>query len=218
MRNKLATYALAAAVGLTGVAGAALIAPAISYAATGDSSALESRVTSIKNALTGLVSDGTLTQEQADKVASTLAESRPEGLGHHGRGPGGGGRGVHLEALTSLGITPEEVRAAAEADKTLAELAKEQGVSNDKLVAALVAAEKTRLAEAVTDGRLTQAEADQKAAGLQARITDRLDELIGHKGGHHGRHEGSDTDDDGDDGQAPPSTTPTEEPTDSPDA
>lgn len=185
MRTKLATYALAGALGLTGVAGAALVAPAVSYAATGDSTALESRVTSIKEALTGLVSDGTITQAQADRVASTLAEARPEGLGHHGRG---GGRGIHLEALADLGITAEEVRAAAEAGTTLAQLAEEQGVAEDEVVAALVAAGKEHLADAVADGRLTQAEADEKAADLQTRVTARLDEPIRRKGrhGHHG--------------------------------
>ena len=185
MRTKLATYALAGALGLTGVAGAALVAPAVSYAATGDSTALESRVTSIKEALTGLVSDGTITQAQADRVASTLAQARPEGLGHHGRG---GGRGIHLEALDALGITAEEVRAAAEAGTTLAQLAQEQGVTQEKVVAALVAAGKEHLADAVADGRLTQAEADEKGADLQARVTERLDEPIRMTGrhGHHG--------------------------------
>ena len=185
MRKKLATCALAGALGLTGVAGAALVAPAVSYAATGDSTALQSRVTSIKEALAGLVSNGTLTQQQADQVASTLAESRPEGLRHHGRG---GGRGVRLEALSSLGITAEEVRAAAEAGKTLAQLAEEQGVSEERVVSTLVTAGEEHLAEAVADGRLTQAEADEKKADLEARTTERLDDPIRHKRGHHGRH------------------------------
>ena len=44
MRTKLATFALAGALGVTGVAGAALVAPAVSYAATGDSTALDARV------------------------------------------------------------------------------------------------------------------------------------------------------------------------------
>ena len=66
MRKKLATYALAGALGCTGVAGAALLAPAVSYAATGNSTALSARVSSITQALSGLVSDGSITQAQAD--------------------------------------------------------------------------------------------------------------------------------------------------------
>ena len=56
----------------------------------------------------------------------------------------------------------------------------------DALVDALVAAEKERLAAAVTDGRLTQAEADERAADLEARITEWLDKLCG-PGGRGGR-------------------------------
>ena len=57
-----------------------------------------------------------------------------------------------------------------------------------------MAAEKARLAEAVTDGRLTQAEADEKAANAETRITDSLDDPIGR--GHHGGPRGGDADDD----------------------
>ena len=57
MRTKLATVALAGALGLTGVAGAALLVPAVSYAATGNGTALAERVTSLKEALAGLVTD-----------------------------------------------------------------------------------------------------------------------------------------------------------------
>lgn len=50
------------------------------------------------------------------------------------------------------------------------------------LVDALVAAAQTGLAEAVTDGRLTQAEADARAADLEARVADSMNELCGSGG------------------------------------
>ena len=147
MASKLSTYALAGAIGLTGVAGAALVVPAVSYAATGDST--------------------------------------PPCGGH---GHGHGSRGMHLAALEDLGITAEEVRTAAEAGSTLAELAQEQGVERQALIDALVAAHQERLDAAVADGRLTQAEVDEKAADLQAHVTEMVDEEIPAKGGrgHHG--------------------------------
>lgn len=153
MRSKLATYALAGAIGLTGVAGAALVVPAASYAATGDS-------------------------------------TEPCGVGGHG--PGHVGRGMHLAALEELGITAEEVRAAAQAGSSLAELAEEQGVERQALIDALVASHQERLDAAVADGRLTQAEADEKSGELEAHVTDRVDESIGVRGGrvHHGPHGG----------------------------
>ena len=199
MRTRLSTFALAGTLGLSGLAGAALIAPAVSYAATGDSTAL----TSLKSALTGLVSDGSITQAQADEVATVLAEARPEGLGHGGPG-GHGGRGGRLDlaaAAEALGMTEDELRTQTAAGKTLADVADAEGVDQADLVKALVAAEEERLAAAVTDGRLTQAQADERAEGLEARITDKLDELCGPGRG-------------GPRGDAPaPSQTPSEAPT-----
>ena len=192
MRSKLATVALAGALGITGVVGAALVAPALSYAATGDSSALDDRVTSLKDALTGLVSDGTLTQSQADEVARTLAERGPLG----GRGGSGGGRGgfggggeTAAAAAEALGLTQDELRTAAQEGMTLAELAEREGVATSAVVDAVVAAAKAHLAEEVTEGDLTQAEADAKAAELETRITESVDEPL-RLGGGHGGHRG----------------------------
>jgi len=207
MRSKLATYALAGTLGLTGVAGAALVAPAVSYAATGDSTALDSRVTSLKEALAGLVSDGSITQAQADEVATTIAEARPEGLG---RGGHGGGGGIDMAAAAAaLGISEDELQTQTQAGQTLADIAEAEGVEQADLVDALVAAAKTRLAEAVTAGRLTQAEADSRAADLETRITDSLDELCG-PGGRGGRGPAGDgaTEDGATEDDATPSTAP----------
>lgn len=180
MRTKLATYALAGALGLTS---AALVVPAVSYAATG--SATEG-MRSIKTVLSGLVSDGTLTQAQADKVATVIAEARPARPGPGGHGRHGGGHRLDLApAATALGLSEAELRTQLQAGRTLADIADEQDVPQADLVAALVKAGKARLAQAVNDGRLTQAEADDKAAGLEARITERLDEPL-RRGGHHG--------------------------------
>ena len=191
MRTKLATYALAGTLGLVGVVGGALVAPAVSYAATGDSTALDARLTSLKEALTGLVSDGSITQAQADEVATTLAEARVgDGHGPHG------GRVDLAAAAEALGITEDALRTAAEEGTTLAELAEQEGVSTDTLVDALVEARQTSLAEAVTEGRLTQAEADEKAADREARVTESLDDPIGrgHGGGMRDGHAGGDAD------------------------
>ena len=207
MRTRLASCAIAGALGLTGVAGAALVTPAVSYAATGDSTALDARVTSLKEALSGLVTDGSLTQDQADEVATTLAEAGPAGgRGGHGGGHLGGGRVDMAVAAEALGLTEEELRTQTQAGQTLADVAEAEGVAEADLVDALVAAARTRLAEAVTAGRLTQAEADARAADLETRITDSLDELCGPGGGGPGgRGPGADgaTPDD-----ATPSTAP----------
>jgi hypothetical protein len=195
MRSTLTTVALVGALGLTGVVGGALVAPALSYAATGDATAIDDRVASLKSALEGLVSDGTLSQSQADEVATTLAEQGPLGHRGHGGGPGGlggpgGGREVAAAAAEALGLTADELRTAAQDGLTLTGLAEREGVAPAAVVDAMVAAAKAHLAEEVTEGDLTQAEADARAAELEARITASVDEplRLGRGPGGHGRH------------------------------
>ena len=132
------------------------------------------RVDRIKQALAGLVKDGTLTQAQADKVAGTLASGPALG-----RGPGGprgfGGHGPGLDAAAkALGMSDTDLVTALRSGKSLAAIAKEKGVDVQKVIDALVAEAKQRLADAVKDGRLTQAQADQRLKDLTARITERV--------------------------------------------
>jgi hypothetical protein len=180
------------AVGTLGLSGFALAGPAM--AAVGASSettaAARAPVDRIKSALSGLVSDKTLTQAQADKVATTLESSGlgrggpgghggPGGFGGFG-GPGGrGGFGAGVsEAAKALGMTEAELRTAIESGKSLADVAKDKSVSVDTVVAALVKAAKERLAEAVKDGHLTQAQADERVADLTTRITERVNSTL----------------------------------------
>ena len=179
MRKQIVTLVLAGGLGLTG---AALVAPGVAAAADSSTTAgVADRVTALKNALKGLVTDGTITQSQADKVATTLAQSMPPGGGHHGHGP----RAGHLspEAVAKvLGITVEELRTAHEAGKTLAQIAADEGISKADLISKLVAAAKAQLAADVKAGTLTQAQADAMSADLTARITEKVDRVHMGKG------------------------------------
>lgn len=168
-------FVAALAVGTIGLSGLALAGPALAAVGASDAAATASApVDRIKQALSGLVADKTLTQAQADKVASTL-ESAGVGRGGHG-GPGGRGGGGHdlSAAATALGLTEAELKTALESGQTLAEVAKDHNVSVDTLVAALVKAETARIKQEVTDGRLTQAQADERLADLTKRVTDRV--------------------------------------------
>ena len=182
MRKQILTVVAAGVLGLSGVA---VAGPALAAAgATGAAGTVTSRVDRITSALSGLVSDGTLTQDEADKVATTLDSS--DAL----RGPGGGrhGGGHDLAtAATALGISEDELRAALQGgDTTLAQVAQDKGVAVDTLVSALVEAEKTRIAQAVTDGRLTQAQADERLADLTERVTERVNSTRPARGGGDG--------------------------------
>ena len=170
------------------VATAPAIAPAADPAATQDAAAPDAdRPTPFADVLAGLVTDGTLTQEQADKVATALEAARPD---HGGPGLGGGGHGrggPRIEAVaTALGITPEALRTEIQAGKTIAEIATANGVAVQTVIDVLVADAKDHIAQAVTDGKLTQAEADTKLAAVEQRVTDMVNNPLPARGPGHG--------------------------------
>lgn len=86
------------------------------------------------------VSAGKITQEQADKQKSGLADRLKQAVtntklpGHRG-GQGGFGMMGNPENLTKiLGITRQELTDAMKAGKSLAEIAQEKGISRDQLI------------------------------------------------------------------------------------
>ncbi len=95
----------------------------------------------------------------ADSAVAPVAIAAAPG-GMFGRG----GPGMGSEALTDLlGLTAEEIHTQLHDGATLAEIAAAQGVEVQAVVDALVAELDTRLDEAVADGRIDQAEADDEA-------------------------------------------------------
>ncbi len=201
MRKQLVILALA---GTVGIAGGTLLSPGLASAET-TASPVASRLTALKDALKGLVSDDTITQAQADKVAATLAEKLPV------RGPGGRhGGGAHLSpeaTAEAAGVTVAELRAGRQAGKSLTQIAAAKGVSKQTLVDRLVAAKKTELAAAVAAGRLTQAQSDAVSEDLVARTTVQVDRTGGPGDGPRGHGGGPDGDHDGDGPDDAPSTT-----------
>lgn len=101
------------------------------------------------------------------------------------RGNAGGlGRGAALDTIaTALTMTVADLQSALQSGQTVAALATEKGVALQTIVDALLAEQKTLLQQAVTAGRLTQAQADQQLTLLQAN----LPHLLSLQGGM-GRH------------------------------
>jgi urease accessory protein UreF len=120
----------------------------------------------------------------AGPLSATLISSNSGGDGH-------GHRGDELAAAaTYLGIPEADLLTSLQSGKTLAQIA---GATSGKTVAGLidvlVAAEKTKLAAAVTAGRITQAQADQLASTLTAHVTAEVNgtrPARGHGGPGHG--------------------------------
>lgn len=189
------------AAALAGAAGLALtlgvVVPAIADDAADDAGTSESRtfgdrLTRLKEALAGLVSDGTLTQAQADKVAETLDQSDvfrgPGGHGGMGGGPGGpagmrGGMDLSVAAET-LGLETDALLDLLRDGSTLADVAEQQGVEVSTLVDTLVAAATERIDEAVADGALEQDRADDLKADLESRISAMVEQGMPRRGDH----------------------------------
>lgn len=169
--RKATTLVLAGTLGLGGLVGGLVAAPAIAAAATGEQSAVAAmgdRISRISAALQGLVDDGTLTDAQRDRVATTLDEALPQR--GHGRGFGHGPGFAVDAAAEALGVTEDELRTELRDGQSLADVAEQEGVALDTLTDALVAAAQERLDAAVADGRLTQEQADARKAELAERI------------------------------------------------
>lgn len=132
--------------------------------------------------------DSTETDTTVDSTESpaTDGEARPD---HgHGHGPRGRHLGAKAEVLEDvLGLSAEEIRTGLTDGKTLADLAAEQGISTDDLTAALVAAAEEHIDEAVADGKLDAAEAEERKAGLEERIADLINRTPPERGEGMGR-------------------------------
>ena len=136
----------------------------------------------VADALSELVTAGTLTQAQADAVAEALEAARPErpfGGGKHWRGgPGGLGFGrIGLDAAAEvIGIEEDDLRDALRDGTTLAELAEQNGVAVQAVIDALVAEANERIDNLVEEGRLDADEAAERLAETTERITTLVNE------------------------------------------
>lgn len=156
------------------------------------------------------VLDGKIDQERADAVAARMAEGIDEHLnrtfdgerrgpfGHrHGaNGQGMNDRGENVAELAEfLGLTTEEIREAREDGQTMAEIAAEQGISEEALVDFLVGQVQERLDGAVESGKIDADKVDDMLAAIEERIEERVNaEELGRGGpgkggfGHGHRH------------------------------
>jgi hypothetical protein len=100
------------------------------------------------------------------------------GLGGRGSRRGGmwGGPDGSLVAVAAevLGLDRTALVAELNAGQTIADVAKAEGVALDKIVDAFVAPGAEALAQAVADGRITQAQADTMLATMKANVTAQL--------------------------------------------
>ena len=119
---------------------------------------------------------GRITQAQADEMKQHIKAGDGFFFGGPGMGRHHGPHGMHglAAAAEYLGLTEAQLRTQLESGKSLADVAKAQGKSVDGLRKALIADVKAKLDQAVKDGKITAAQADE----MLARFEDHVDDLI----------------------------------------
>lgn len=133
----------------------------------------------LRNRVDEAVRDGRLTRQEAARLKERIdaGDTLLFGLGpaprfHHddqGHGP----LPAKFEAAASyLGMTQTELRRALEGGKTLAQVAQSRNKSVEGLVDALIAPAEQKLARAVADGRLTEAEKREMLSRLREHLAD----------------------------------------------
>lgn len=133
------------------------------------------------------VQAGRLTQEQAQRLKDRIAQAPldgqhlfgPRGFGRgHGMKGARGDMGIMRQAETALaqyfGIQPQDLQTQLRSGKSLAQIAQEHGKSRTDLKSYITTEAKTRLDQAVADGKLTQQQADS----LLQRLASNLDQMI----------------------------------------
>lgn len=145
----------------------------------------------ITSVLDALVTDGTLTQAQADAVTDGMAQWRADHpMSERGRGPG---RifGAKVDAVAELlGLTTQELRTELAADgATLGSVAGDQV---GEVASLLTNGANTRIDEALAAGKISE----ETAAELKAAVPDKVQAMLdgtakmgegrarGHRGGH----------------------------------
>lgn len=136
----------------------------------------------VAEALQALVTDGTITQAQADAITAKLEAlhaAQPD-QGARGGAPRGGVAGATSDEVASvLGITAEELRTQLQSGATL------RSIAGDKVAALttlLTDKANARIDEQLAAGRIDQAKATELKAGVAAKVEATLDRAGGMKG------------------------------------
>lgn len=149
-------------------------------------------MTERKAKLDEAVAAGKITQERADQMLTTMAQRVPEQLKQPfapGKGMMGSGlrwgpafeRGFNMlsTVATTLDMSEADLMSAVREGKSVAAIAKEQGVDLQKVIDAILAERKSQLDEAVANGTITQQRADLMLKNMTTNLPDQLNQPMG---------------------------------------
>ncbi len=125
------------------------------------------------------VADGRLTQERADRLLVNLEDVVTRGINGEFRQQAIEARvriGVLRLASQETGLTPREIVQEIRSGKSLGQVLTENGVDTATFIETAVSTLQERLNQAVTNGRLTQEQADQRVTEFRDRLTERINQ------------------------------------------
>lgn len=185
MGKKLAAVGMAAAIGIGGLTVAAIDPLGVAGAqdAPPTTEAPAAKEGPLVRALDALVADGTLTQAQADAVASeTKAEA--EAVQAERKENRKARRAATLDVVAkALGTTPEEVKVGLKDGTSIAAQAGAKGVDRQVVDDALTGHLNAAIDAAVQDGKLTE----ERAAAARDRVDQAVDRILDADGSGAGR-------------------------------
>ncbi|MGC5326158.1 hypothetical protein [Brevibacillus sp. SYSU BS000544] len=126
------------------------------------------------------VKDGKLTQEQATQMKEKMTERITDMVNNtHPKGfkdvkMWGHGFKDNKELFDLLKLDAEKLQTELKAGKSLAEIAKAQGIAVEKVVELLVKQHEAQLETAVKDGKLTQ----EQATKMKEKMTERVTSMV----------------------------------------
>jgi hypothetical protein len=129
--------------------------------------------------------------------AQAVADGMGPGIPGGGRGGHGAGREVITVVAEQTGLTPLEILTQLRAGTSLSDIISANGGDLETVTSAAIAAVTANINQAVTDGWITQEQADTMLANVETRVTDVLSgeaafgtggrgEGRGGRGGRHG--------------------------------
>jgi hypothetical protein len=193
MKKQLAAVALTGTMLGGGLLGATLFTPGLAGAqdeapAAADVERPDAGVR-VGVILAPLITDGTLTQFQADAVTEafvTAGEQRQADRQERQADRQADREEQHAALAAELGISVDDLTEALQSGQTLAEVAEANGSSAEAVIAFMEGELADHLAESVANGDIDQERADEIAASASERIAER----VNNGGGHEGRRGG----------------------------
>lgn len=145
------------------------VAPSAS-GATGASAKHQHRSKVLDEALASLVTDGTLTQAQADAVRARVQDTAKTARSDRAANRMERRQDMAATAAKALGISTDELHTKVQAGTTIAQIAKDRGVDIATVTTALTTEADSLIDQAVTAGKIDAAKADAAKARAAERI------------------------------------------------